>query len=76
MKVICFSKVSGVMKFCTCRDMASGFCYVNDIVLAVLHLRSAFPKVLYIDLDVHHGQFLCSDNHIFFFFFFSCNHMN
>ncbi|XP_045123574.1 histone deacetylase 8-like isoform X2 [Portunus trituberculatus] len=38
------------------RDMASGFCYVNDIVLAVLHLRSAFPKVLYIDLDVHHGD--------------------
>ncbi|KAG0721874.1 Histone deacetylase 8 [Chionoecetes opilio] len=38
------------------RDMASGFCYVNDIVLAVLQLRSVFPKVLYIDLDVHHGD--------------------
>lgn len=38
------------------RDSASGFCYVNDIVLAIQHLRSKFDKVLYVDLDVHHGD--------------------
>ena len=35
---------------------ASGFCYVNDIVLAIQELRKKFDKVLYIDLDVHHGK--------------------
>ena len=61
---------------------ASGFCYVNDIVLAILELlrsvsrpslslfllplRSSFqpfssrfrhhPRVLYIDIDIHHGD--------------------
>ena len=39
------------------RDAAAGFCYVNDVVLAVHALTaSAFPRVLYIDLDVHHGD--------------------
>ncbi|KAA8499079.1 Histone deacetylase 1 [Porphyridium purpureum] len=35
---------------------ASGFCYVNDIVLAILELLRYFPRVLYIDIDVHHGD--------------------
>lgn len=35
---------------------ASGFCYVNDIVLAVLELLKVHPRVLYIDIDVHHGD--------------------
>ncbi|KUJ22753.1 histone deacetylase [Mollisia scopiformis] len=35
---------------------ASGFCYVNDIVLAILQLLRRFPRVLYIDIDVHHGD--------------------
>ncbi|OQV10620.1 Histone deacetylase domain-containing protein [Cladophialophora immunda] len=35
---------------------ASGFCYVNDIVLAVLQLLRYHPRVLYIDIDVHHGD--------------------
>ncbi|KAG7303536.1 hypothetical protein JYU34_012065 [Plutella xylostella] len=35
---------------------AEGFCYVNDIVLAIGVLRKKYPKVLYIDLDVHHGN--------------------
>ncbi|KAJ0173056.1 hypothetical protein K1T71_011232 [Dendrolimus kikuchii] len=35
---------------------AEGFCYVNDIVIAIEKLRRKFPKVLYIDLDVHHGN--------------------
>lgn len=35
---------------------ASGFCYVNDIVLAILQLLLHHPRVLYIDIDVHHGD--------------------
>ncbi|XP_063541419.1 histone deacetylase 8-like [Cydia strobilella] len=38
------------------RHGAEGFCYVNDIVLGIEYLREKFPKVLYIDLDVHHGN--------------------
>jgi histone deacetylase 1/2 len=35
---------------------ASGFCYINDIVLAILELLRTFPRVLYIDIDCHHGD--------------------
>ncbi|CAM9929281.1 unnamed protein product [Ectocarpus fasciculatus] len=35
---------------------AAGFCYVNDCVLAVLHLLKTFDTVLTIDIDVHHGD--------------------
>lgn len=35
---------------------ASGFCYVNDIVLAILELLRVHPRVLYIDIDIHHGD--------------------
>lgn len=35
---------------------ASGFCYINDIVLAILELLKVHPRVLYIDIDVHHGD--------------------
>lgn len=35
---------------------ASGFCYVNDIVLGILQLLRYHPRVLYIDIDVHHGD--------------------
>ncbi|XP_050352971.1 histone deacetylase 8-like isoform X2 [Nymphalis io] len=35
---------------------AEGFCYVNDIVIAIEILRTKFSKILYIDLDVHHGN--------------------
>lgn len=35
---------------------ASGFCYVNDIVLGILELLRAYPRVLYIDIDCHHGD--------------------
>lgn len=35
---------------------ASGFCYINDIVLAVLELLKTFQRVLYVDIDVHHGD--------------------
>ncbi|PPQ69652.1 hypothetical protein CVT25_014087 [Psilocybe cyanescens] len=35
---------------------ASGFCYVNDIVLGILELLRHHSRVLYIDIDVHHGD--------------------
>lgn len=35
---------------------ASGFCYVNDIVLAILELLKEHARVLYIDIDIHHGD--------------------
>lgn len=35
---------------------ASGFCFVNDIVLAILELLKYHRRVLYIDIDVHHGD--------------------
>ncbi|GAA5821195.1 hypothetical protein JCM3770_005246 [Rhodotorula araucariae] len=35
---------------------ASGFCYINDIVLAILELLRFHSRVLYIDIDVHHGD--------------------
>lgn len=38
------------------RSEASGFCYVNDIVLGILELLKVHPRVLYIDIDVHHGD--------------------
>lgn len=38
------------------RDKAAGFCYVNDIVIGIHKLRTKFQKVLYLDLDVHHGD--------------------
>jgi len=38
------------------KSEASGFCYVNDIVLAILELLRYHQRVLYIDIDVHHGD--------------------
>lgn len=37
-------------------NQASGFCYVNDIVLAILELLKYHARVLYIDIDIHHGD--------------------
>lgn len=38
------------------KSEASGFCYVNDIVLAILELLKVHQRVLYIDIDIHHGD--------------------
>ncbi|KAG2183374.1 hypothetical protein INT43_006380 [Umbelopsis isabellina] len=38
------------------KSEASGFCYVNDIVLGILELLRYHQRVLYIDIDVHHGD--------------------
>lgn len=35
---------------------ASGFCYINDIVLGILELLKYHARVLYIDIDIHHGD--------------------
>lgn len=35
---------------------AEGFCYINDIVLSILELLKYHPRVLYIDIDIHHGD--------------------
>lgn len=35
---------------------ASGFCIYNDVALGVAAARDAGHRVLYIDLDVHHGD--------------------
>jgi len=38
------------------KSEASGFCYVNDVVLSILELLKYHHRVLYIDIDVHHGD--------------------
>src|SRR6266576_2915691 len=37
-------------------DRASGFCIYNDPALAIARARRAGLRVLYVDLDVHHGD--------------------
>ena len=37
-------------------NRASGFCYVNDPVLAILHFASQGKRVMYLDIDAHHGD--------------------
>jgi acetoin utilization protein AcuC len=37
-------------------DRASGFCYVNDPVLAIMKLRQRGWRVAYVDIDAHHGD--------------------
>ncbi|EGD78929.1 Hdac1 protein [Salpingoeca rosetta] len=38
------------------KSEASGFCYVNDIVLGILELLKRHQRVLYVDIDIHHGD--------------------
>lgn len=37
-------------------DRASGFCIYNDPALAIARARATGLRVLYVDLDVHHGD--------------------
>ncbi|HUW19722.1 MAG TPA: acetoin utilization protein AcuC [Sedimentisphaerales bacterium] len=37
-------------------ERASGFCYINDVALACTVFAEAGKKVLYLDVDVHHGD--------------------
>jgi len=38
------------------RARASGFCIYNDVALSIARARAAGLRVLYVDLDVHHGD--------------------
>jgi len=38
------------------RSRASGFCYVNDPVIGILKLLNRGMRVVYIDIDAHHGD--------------------
>ncbi|CAP33791.1 Protein CBG15416 [Caenorhabditis briggsae] len=45
---------------------ANGFCFTNDVVLGILKLLDFHPRVLYVDIDVLHGDgveeaFYCTD---------------
>ena len=37
---------------------AEGFCYINDIVIAIKDAKTKFPRIraAYLDLDAHHGN--------------------
>jgi acetoin utilization protein AcuC len=37
-------------------ERAAGFCYLNDLVLACRKLADAGKRVLYLDVDAHHGD--------------------
>lgn len=47
----------------------SGFCYVNDIVLGIIELLKCHERVLYIDIDMHHGdgvdEAFCQSDRVF-----------
>lgn len=37
-------------------ERASGFCYINDVALACIVLAEKGKRVMYLDVDVHHGD--------------------
>jgi acetoin utilization protein AcuC len=37
-------------------EKAAGFCYLNDVVLACMKLADAGKRVLFVDVDAHHGD--------------------
>ncbi|KAL6120810.1 hypothetical protein NUSPORA_02393 [Nucleospora cyclopteri] len=38
------------------KEEPSGFCFANDIVMAIQELLCKHERVMYIDIDVHHGD--------------------
>jgi acetoin utilization protein AcuC len=40
------------------RHRASGFCYINDIAIAIEDLLRKGQRIAYVDVDVHHGDAL------------------
>lgn len=38
------------------KSESSGFCYTNDIVVGILELLKFHKRVLYVDIDIHHGD--------------------
>jgi len=55
------------------KGSAEGFCYINDIVIAIKDALRKFPgiKIAYIDIDAHHGNGVqdafYNDPRVFFF---------
>lgn len=41
-------------------ERAAGFCYINDVAIGCALLAEAGKKVLYLDIDVHHGDGVAS----------------
>jgi acetoin utilization protein AcuC len=37
-------------------DHAEGFCYINDIVIAIMEALEKGKRIAYIDIDAHHGN--------------------
>jgi acetoin utilization protein AcuC len=37
-------------------DFASGFCYLNDITIALKKILGHGKRILYVDIDAHHGD--------------------
>lgn len=37
-------------------ELAAGFCYMNDVAIACKYLANQGKRVLYLDVDVHHGD--------------------
>ncbi|HMF31554.1 MAG TPA: acetoin utilization protein AcuC [Candidatus Lokiarchaeia archaeon] len=52
----CFNPAGGLHH--ALKSKASGFCIFNDIAVAIAHIKANYPgtKVMYIDIDVHHGD--------------------
>ena len=38
------------------KDLAGGFCYLNNTAIGAEFLRSSFDRVAILDVDVHHGN--------------------
>ncbi|WP_137392436.1 histone deacetylase family protein [Rhodoligotrophos defluvii] len=38
------------------RDLAGGFCFLNNAAIATQHLRRRYERVAIIDVDLHHGN--------------------
>ena len=51
---IVFDPISGLHH--AKRDHASGFCYVNDVAVAITDLVRKGQRIASIDIDVHHGD--------------------
>ncbi len=37
-------------------DMAGGFCFLNNVAIAARRLQRRFPRLVILDIDVHHGN--------------------
>lgn len=44
------------VRFAGTEAIFAGFCYINDLVIAILELLKFHARVLYVDIDIHHGD--------------------